>query len=179
MLQMKQLSTEEIAQRRGELRKMRELMFRAEVKARRVGKIKSKTYRRQKRKKEDHDKGSKTDIEDTLARDEKQRKGVKGIGGDQSEDGSEGWQANNGHDRVVQVDEDESDSNSEVEVQERALTLKGKGKENGIKAFEQRDLIALAFAGDNVVQVCCWLSSCICTDAYTTHRISKRPKVER
>ena len=50
MLQMNQLSVEEVAQRRGELRKMRELMFRAEVKARRIGKIKSKTYRRIKRK---------------------------------------------------------------------------------------------------------------------------------
>jgi U3 small nucleolar RNA-associated protein 14 len=50
MLQMNQLSVEEVAQRRGELRKMRELMFRAEVKAKREGKIKSKTYRRIKRK---------------------------------------------------------------------------------------------------------------------------------
>ena len=46
MLQQSNLSVEEVAQRRGELRKMRELMFRAEIKARRVGKIKSKTYRR-------------------------------------------------------------------------------------------------------------------------------------
>lgn len=53
------------------------------------------------------------------------------------------------------VDEDDSDRDSEVEAQEIALTLKGKGKGNGIKAFEQRDLISLAFAGDNVVQVCC------------------------
>ena len=50
MLQRSQLSVEEVAQRRGELRKMRELIFRAEVKARRVGKIKSKAYRRIKRK---------------------------------------------------------------------------------------------------------------------------------
>ena len=50
MLQMNQLSVEEVARRRGELRKMRELMFRAEIKARRIGKIKSKTYRRIKRK---------------------------------------------------------------------------------------------------------------------------------
>jgi U3 small nucleolar RNA-associated protein 14 len=51
MLQMNQpLSVEEVAQRRGELRKMRELMFRAEIKARRVGKIKSKTYRQIKKK---------------------------------------------------------------------------------------------------------------------------------
>jgi U3 small nucleolar RNA-associated protein 14 len=41
MLQMNELSVEEVAQRRGELRKTRELMFRAEVKARHVGKIKN------------------------------------------------------------------------------------------------------------------------------------------
>ena len=50
MLQMNQLSVKDVAQRRGELLKMREVMFRAEVNARRVGKIKSKTYRRIKRK---------------------------------------------------------------------------------------------------------------------------------
>jgi U3 small nucleolar RNA-associated protein 14 len=53
---------------------------------------------------------------------------------------------------IVQAD-DESDSDSEVGAQETALTLKGKRKASGIKAFEQRDLIAVAFAGDNVVQV--------------------------
>ncbi|TDL26360.1 Utp14-domain-containing protein [Rickenella mellea] len=45
-LKMNHLSVEEVAERRAELRKMRDLMFRAEVKARRVAKIKSKTYRR-------------------------------------------------------------------------------------------------------------------------------------
>ncbi|KAF8645236.1 hypothetical protein AX16_008063 [Volvariella volvacea WC 439] len=50
MLQMNKLSIEEVAQRRIELRKMRELMFRAEMKAKRIAKIKSKTYRRIKRK---------------------------------------------------------------------------------------------------------------------------------
>lgn len=52
-------------------------------------------------------------------------------------------------------DDDESDANSEVEDQEKLLTDpkgKGKGKANGVKAFQQRDLVALAFAGDNVVQ---------------------------
>ncbi|KAH9897707.1 Utp14 protein-domain-containing protein [Cubamyces lactineus] len=51
-------------------------------------------------------------------------------------------------------DSDDDDANSEVEEQEKALTQKGKGKSraNGVKAFEQRDLVALAFAGDNVVQ---------------------------
>ncbi|KIM35627.1 hypothetical protein M413DRAFT_449671 [Hebeloma cylindrosporum] len=48
-------------------------------------------------------------------------------------------------------DSEDSDANLEIEAQEQALDLKGKGKANGIKAFEQRDLVALAFAGDNVV----------------------------
>ncbi|KZT55054.1 Utp14-domain-containing protein [Calocera cornea HHB12733] len=47
------LSKEEVAARRAELRQMRELMFRAEAKAKRVSKIKSKTYHRiQKRRNE-------------------------------------------------------------------------------------------------------------------------------
>jgi U3 small nucleolar RNA-associated protein 14 len=45
-LKMNHLSVEEVAARRAELRKMRELMFRAELKAKRAAKIKSKTYRR-------------------------------------------------------------------------------------------------------------------------------------
>ena len=57
--------------------------------------------------------------------------------------------------------EDNSDANSEVEEQERALDRNGKGTgkgtgtapASGVKAFQQRDLVALAFAGDNVVQV--------------------------
>lgn len=44
---------------------------------------------------------------------------------------------------------DDSDANSEVEAQERALEAKTKG----LKPFQQRDLVALAFAGDDVVQV--------------------------
>ena len=43
----------------------------------------------------------------------------------------------------------DSDTNSEIEAQERALEAKSRG----VKAFQQRDLVALAFAGDNVVQV--------------------------
>ncbi|PPQ67949.1 hypothetical protein CVT26_005829 [Gymnopilus dilepis] len=50
MLKMNNLSVEEVAQRRTELRKMRELAFRAELKARRANKIKSKTYRKLRRK---------------------------------------------------------------------------------------------------------------------------------
>ena len=63
---------------------------------------------------------------------------------------------------VAHADEDDSNNNSEVEAQETAVTLKGKGKANGIKAFEQRDLVALAFAGDNVVQVRSCLSGRLC-----------------
>lgn len=43
----------------------------------------------------------------------------------------------------------DSDANSEIEAQERTLEAKSRG----VKAFQQRDLVALAFAGDNVVQV--------------------------
>lgn len=45
-LAMSNLTIEEVAARRAELRHMRELMFRAETKAKRVAKIKSKTYRK-------------------------------------------------------------------------------------------------------------------------------------
>lgn len=45
-LATKNMSMEELAARRNELRRMRELMFREEQKARRIKKIKSKTYRK-------------------------------------------------------------------------------------------------------------------------------------
>ena len=45
-LALRQVDAEEAARRRAELRRMRELMFRAEQKARRANKIKSKSYRR-------------------------------------------------------------------------------------------------------------------------------------
>jgi U3 small nucleolar RNA-associated protein 14 len=48
------------------------------------------------------------------------------------------------------TDED-ADANSEVEEQERILATKGKRAK--VTAFQQRDLVAKAFAGDNVVQV--------------------------
>ncbi|CAK5267301.1 unnamed protein product [Mycena citricolor] len=44
---------------------------------------------------------------------------------------------------------DDSDENSEVEAQEQALL---KNKKKGVHSFEQRDLVARAFAGDNVVK---------------------------
>lgn len=45
-LAMRQMDPAEVERRRDELRKMRDLMFRAEQKAKRVSKIKSKTYRK-------------------------------------------------------------------------------------------------------------------------------------
>ena len=54
-LKMNHLSAEEVASRRAEIMKSRELLFRAEAKAKRIAKIKSKTYRRLRRRdKEKH-----------------------------------------------------------------------------------------------------------------------------
>ena len=50
---MAHLTLEEVAARRAEVRQVRELMFRADVKAKRVAKIKSKTYRKIQRKLKD------------------------------------------------------------------------------------------------------------------------------
>ncbi|KIJ66588.1 hypothetical protein HYDPIDRAFT_174627 [Hydnomerulius pinastri MD-312] len=51
------------------------------------------------------------------------------------------------------VRDDESDAHSELEEQERAVERKAQAKAGkGVQAFQQRDLVALAFAGDNVVQ---------------------------
>ncbi|PCH34293.1 Utp14-domain-containing protein [Wolfiporia cocos MD-104 SS10] len=55
-------------------------------------------------------------------------------------------------DRTQDDEDDDSDANSEVDAQEKLMNKKGKRKADGVKAFEQRDLVALAFAGDNVVQ---------------------------
>ena len=183
LLQMNQVSVEEIAQRRGELRKMRELMFRAEVKARRIGKIKSKTYRKIKRKekerlgekinedvsddeegilkkqldrareratlrhkhtgkwarqmrnKEGLDENSRKDIEDMLARGEKLRRRIKGIGSDESEDDSEGQDdedddgldAEEGLEKIKQGAFDELRKLNEAEKAEGDENRKGKG----------------------------------------------------
>jgi U3 small nucleolar RNA-associated protein 14 len=177
MLQMNQLSVEEIAQRRGELRKMRELMFRAEVNARRVGKIKSKAYRRIKRK-EKESTGEKINEDDN----EDEEEGVlirnSEVGAQEAALTLKGKIKSKTHKRIKRkekestgekINEDDNEDeevlicNSEVEAQEAALTLKGKSKASGIKAFEQRDLVAVAFAGDNVVQVRSCLSSRLLT----------------
>jgi len=47
--------------------------------------------------------------------------------------------------------DDEEGVHSEVEEQEQ-LEAKGKSRTKGVKAFEQRELVARAFAGDNVIQ---------------------------
>jgi len=257
MLKMNKLSVEEISQRRDELRQMRELMFRAEIKARRVKKIKSKTYRRLKRKERKRlgelidEKGSgqsdqepsgdeeieDSDVEESVAR-------MDGTVVNDSEEGAtknpdqsppspsanqkqspvsapptqgvNPWLVRTEHlagkvartknavvvskdskssdkakhrldkqtsktlderakardeaevqisldtvlriptsptSRNVQLDKDDSEEDSEIEAQENRL-LNGKRKGNSGLAFQQRDLVALAFAGDNVVLVC-------------------------
>ncbi|KAF7971020.1 hypothetical protein HWV62_22209 [Athelia sp. TMB] len=52
---------------------------------------------------------------------------------------------------AVATAQDDSDTNSEIDEQEKVLASKGK-KKGKLQAFEQRDLVARAFAGDNVVQ---------------------------
>ena len=182
MLQMNQVSAEEIARRRGELRKMRELMFRAEIKARRIGKIKSKAYRRIKRKEkerlgeminEDNEEGvlkkeldrareratlrhkhtgkwarqmrdkegldadSRKDVEDMLARGEKLRRRIKGIGSDESEDDSnddddDGLDAEGGLEKIKQ------DVFNELSKQDEAERIEGDESQKGKSIFEMK-----------------------------------------
>ena len=166
MLQLNQLSVEEVAQRRGELRKMRELMFRAEFKARRSGKIKSKTYRRMRRKEKEliGEKINKDDGDDDSSVEVGTQEAALTLKGKGKESHFKEFEkrdvvtvASSGL-AVVPVASDDDDSGSEVGVQEAVLTLKRKGKASDIKAFEQRDLVAAAFSGDNVVKVCSHLS---------------------
>lgn len=183
MLETNKLSVEEVAQRRGELRKMRELMFRAEVKARRVSKIKSKMYRKIKRKERERlgekideeaqgsdaeenrlkqevarakeratlrhkhtgkwarqmkgreiDVDSRREIEEMLARGEKLRRKIHGVGSDDSEgdqgeyedDGDDG-NADDGMERIKQGAFDEL---KRVEMEDGNIRIeqsKGKG----------------------------------------------------
>jgi U3 small nucleolar RNA-associated protein 14 len=59
------------------------------------------------------------------------------------------------------ADADESDGHSEVDEQENAMEKKRQGaKGRSVAAFKQRELVSLAFAGDNVVQVCNLSSNC-------------------
>jgi U3 small nucleolar RNA-associated protein 14 len=66
-MKMNHLSVEEVASRRAEIMKTRELLFRAEMKAKRVAKIKSKTYRRLKRREKDRHLGEERDSDDPEA----------------------------------------------------------------------------------------------------------------
>jgi U3 small nucleolar RNA-associated protein 14 len=63
-LKMNHVSAEEVALRRAEMMKTRELMFRAEMKAKRIAKIKSKTYRRLKRREKEKHIGDKSDSDE-------------------------------------------------------------------------------------------------------------------
>lgn len=58
------LTVEEITQRRSELRRQRELLFREEARAKRIAKIKSKTYRKIARKRAAKNGGGEIDLED-------------------------------------------------------------------------------------------------------------------
>ena len=61
---------------------------------------------------------------------------------------------------IDEDDQDDDDGRAEgVEGTETGLTLKGQRKASCIKSFGQRDLISIAFAGDNVVQVRSFRSS--------------------
>lgn len=81
----------------------------------------------------------------------------------------------------VDSDGDSSDLDGEIEAQEKAMLMKGKGRPNGLKAFEQRDLVSLAFAGDNVVQVILFIRG-VCNISNTLPcfaRVLKMLNVER
>jgi U3 small nucleolar RNA-associated protein 14 len=69
------ISEEDLAARRAQLRKTRELMFRADLKAKRVAKIKSKTYRRmKKREREKQEKAAaELGLDDRAADDDEER----------------------------------------------------------------------------------------------------------
>jgi len=74
--QMSKLSVEEVENRVKELRKMRELAFREEIKARRIAKIKSKTYRKIRKKEKEKNKldlEQLTELDPKLAHEEQLR----------------------------------------------------------------------------------------------------------
>lgn len=181
MLAVNKLSVEEVAQRRGELRKMRELMFRAEIKARRVGKIKSKTYRKIKRKERerlgenvDDEEGSegeegrlkrevdrareratlrhkhtgkwarqmrgregageegRREIEDMLARGEKLRRRIKGVGSDEEsgEDEDDVDESGGEGDGVERIKQNAFDELRKVEMENGSIRLDGGGSKS-------------------------------------------------
>jgi U3 small nucleolar RNA-associated protein 14 len=63
--------------------------------------------------------------------------------------------------RIDPVFGQDEDTDEEREAQEEALNNKGKG--NRVKAFEQRELVARAFAGDNVIEVRFHLDMATCS----------------
>lgn len=187
MLQMNKLSVEEVAQRRGELRKMRELMFRAEIKAKRVGKIKSKTYRRLRRKekerlgeqidendsdpeaeklkqeldrareratlrhkhtgkwarqmrnKEGMDGDSRKDIEEMLARGERLRRRIKGVGSDESEGDEEEDDDDNGLDLEANIEKIKQSAFDELRrLDEDAIDQTEGEKQKAKSVFEMK-----------------------------------------
>ena len=172
ILKTNHLSIEEIAQRRSELRKMRELMFRAEIKARRINKIKSKTYRRLRRKekarlgesidenddveveegrlkseierakeratlrhkntgkwakkmkgRDDLDEDTRKDVEDMLARSEKLRRRIQGVGSDESQEES-----------------DKDDGDEELDLEEGIVKVKQDAFNELAKLDDQEDV---------------------------------------
>jgi U3 small nucleolar RNA-associated protein 14 len=56
--------------------------------------------------------------------------------------------------RQLQLGEESSGGDSEVDEQEQKLKQKGKHSGKTYHAFQQRELVTRAFAGDNVVEVC-------------------------
>jgi len=60
-----------------------------------------------------------------------------------------------------QPEEDSSDGDDEVEEQEEKLKRKGKNPGRTHNAFQQRELVTRAFAGDNVVEVCSYQLSAV------------------
>ncbi|KAG6856329.1 hypothetical protein H0H87_005530 [Tephrocybe sp. NHM501043] len=189
MLKTNKLSVEEVAHRRAELRKMRELMFRAEIKARRIGKIKSKTYRKIKRKErerlgaeggessdEEGEEGrlkreverareratlkhkhtgkwakkmraregeeGRQEIEEMLARGEKLRRRIKGVG---SDDESGSGEENGDHDNGDNIDGDIEmikqgafDELHRVDVEDSGVQMGSEGKKKSKSIFEMK-----------------------------------------
>jgi U3 small nucleolar RNA-associated protein 14 len=76
-------------------------------------------------------------------------------------------------------DNDDSDGDSEINAQELALEASKSKKK--VAAFQQRELVAMAFAGDNVVKVCFQPAclSCLCKVDTIFSRTSRPSNVLR
>ena len=70
-----------------------------------------------------------------------------------------------------------SDEDDEVEEQEERLKRKGAGKKH--HAFGQKDLVTMAFAGDNVVEVCVFFAGVIGAMLTFHLRSLRKPSVVR